>query len=264
MVLECYFDGANQADSIEYKVVTLACIAGTENQWEPCLQQWQSVVTQFGPGYLHTTDAIGFSRDFKREKGWDEEKRDRLFFGCVGVAREHFAHLLGKIPTVPGLLAHTTTINLQDFQRARLENSQVPPDANEICATQAIASCFQWAKNYDSIEGYRLVFDQNEPFRGHIWDRYSNPKVKKRYPHYSGIIEISEANMRFKPALQIADLLAWCVSHKDEPHQFAWQEELLSRPWWQEHGKYEQIIKPVPGVLETWRSFNLPKRKRHP
>ena len=69
--------------------------------------------------------------------------------------------------------------------------------------------------------------------------------------------------MRCTPALQIADLLAWCVSHKDNEPQFSWQAELLSRPWWAEKGTYEQLVKPRPGSLEKWRSFNLPKRKTH-
>lgn len=266
MVLECYFDGSNQADSLEYKVLTLACIAGVESQWSRCLEDWNKVLKENDADHLHVTNLLTFNEPFTRENGWSEEKRDRLLFGCVRVALNHFAHLHRTRLTVPGLLPHTTTIDLRDHNRARSESPEVPPDAREICVLEAINSCFRWSKNYSpGIDGYALIFDQNEPFRGYILDRCSAPKVRKEYPEYKKIDKdkIKDADMRCTPALQIADLLAWCVSHKDDERQFSWQADLLSRPWWAEKGTYEQLVKHRPGSLEKWRNFNLPKRKPH-
>jgi hypothetical protein len=266
VVLECYFDGSNQANSQEYDVLTLGCIAGTEEQWRKCLSKWGRVLKDNGADYLHTTDAVNLHNAFSRKRGWNKTKRDKLLFSCVEVALDNFAHLRGQSPSVAGLLPHTTTINLKDHDRARKDQPGiVPPDANEICALQAMHSCFKWARHYEpKIDGYRLVFDQKEPFRGHIWDRYSNPKVRKRYPDYAKIIKISEADMRFEAALQVADLLAWCVSHQADEVKAVWHEEMLSRPWMQELGTYDKLVKPVPGALNLWRSFNLPKRRIHP
>jgi hypothetical protein len=110
---------------------------------------------------------------------------------------------------------------------------------------------------------YHFVFDQNEPFMGHVSDRQTNRKAKKHLKSFvDRILSTTTGNMREVPALQMADLFAWCVSQKGRKPRFRWQNRLLNqRDWFHDWFGYDQIVNPIPGVPALVKSWNLPRRK---
>jgi hypothetical protein len=266
VIQRSYFDGANQADSTLYDCLTLASISGTKKQWRDFEREWIGVLKKHHADYLHLTDAIGFQRDFSRDNGWNERRRDAFIRDCVKVYGHHLAHPRSGVYPVGqfGLFPHTVTIQLKEYIRARNDNPDVPKSANEICAVQSISMCLDWATKVLKIEHVELVFDQTEPFKGHIHDRVDNRRVLKDLPGLSLIKLIREENMREIPALQAVDLLGWCVSHKKQQSQPIWQKKMLCHPWLEEIHEYEDLINPIRHATDLAHKWNLPRRKLHP
>jgi hypothetical protein len=266
VIQRSYFDGANQADSTQYDYLTLASISGTKRLWRDFEREWRAVLTKHHADFLHVTDAIGFQRNFSREKGWNERKRDAFIRDCVKAYGRHVARpVSGRYPIGHfGLFSHTVTIPLKEYVRARNENPEVPKSANEICAAQSVNMVLDWAIKVVKVEHVELIFDQREPFKGHICDRAENPKVLRDLPGLSIIKAIREENMREIPALQAVDLLGWCVSHKAEQSQPVWQKKMLLHPWLEEIHGYDDLVNPMRLATDLARKWNLPRRKLHP
>ncbi len=59
-----------------------------------------------------------------------------------------------------------------------------------------------------------LTFDRNESLKGHIEDRLRSRKARHDLKErYGNIDRITVANAHDNPALQMADLYAWCYSN---------------------------------------------------
>lgn len=261
MILKSYFDGGNQADSKQYDVLTLAAVSGTHAEWFPFNKEWRKTLGKHGVEWLHTTDAISLADPFSRRKGWSETKRDALLMDCVRVVGRHIARQ--NRPNEPGrygLYPFTVTVVLKDFIEARKITSGLPTTAAEACVTQALAKCLEWGVNAVA-EHHHLIFDQGEAFRGHIVDRNRSRKALKDVPVLGKITSIEEADMRKLPPLQLADLYAWCVSHKERNLGFRWQEQLLSMDRDDEWITYDRLINPIPGVADLVGGWKLPRRK---
>jgi hypothetical protein len=126
-------------------------------------------------------------------------------------------------------------------------------------ATQALNGCLEWGQSRGA-HFYELFFDQNEPYRGHISDRQRNPQAAKQVPLIARVTLKPECDMRQTPALQAADLFAWCVSHTNKTtHE--WQKRLLSLPRLDEWLRYDDLVNPIPGVAELVERWKLPARK---
>src|ERR1019366_3984048 len=99
-----------------------------------------------------------------------------------------------------------------------------------------------------------------EPFFGHIYDRKHNPKARRTIPSLGKVIVLAEADMRVTPALQMADIFAWCINHNNNVSR-EWHRRLNRLPWRSRGLRYENLLKPKNGALELVRSWNLPRRK---
>jgi hypothetical protein len=157
-----------------------------------------------------------------------------------------------------GLYAVTLTISLEDWKRARGAIAKLPNAVTEICTTESLGFCFKRGKAIGA-KSYQLYFDRGEPFFGHVCDRMQK-KCKKDIPSLKQVIYFGESDMRLVPALQMADLFAWCINHNDKvPRQ--WHGELHSLPWKALSLDYDRLLKPKPGALEQVAAWNLPRRK---
>jgi hypothetical protein len=224
MVLKAFFDGGNQADSIQYDVVSLASVCGVPDQWRGFDRDWKAALATHHAPWLHTTDALTLNKPFTKQNGWDKERVHAFISACTLVAENHLAVPLRK----DGLVPHVVTIVLKDFIRAREANQEVPKDATTLCATQSVATVLARAAGMGAHFVY-LTFDQNEPFMGHIYDRQHNKKARRHLKPFAGKISgLSETDMRYVPALQMADLFAWCYSHKNANPPHEWQRTLLA------------------------------------
>lgn len=266
MVLKGYFDGGQTANKDR---ITLACVCGTCEEWELVESAWKRVIAEHGGPPLHTTNANALQKEFSKEKGWDNKKVDAYISACVDVIEGSLAEP-GKIivltasglrPNIakPGLNAFTMTIPLDDFRRAREVKQKLPNSISELCASETLGFVFRWGRRIGA-EGYQLYFDQNEPFHGHVCDRKNGKKSRKQITEMEKVLHIGESDMRVSPALQIADLFAWCINHKDNARR-KWHKRLNHLSWGSYVLTYEYLINPTPGALERTAAWNLPMRR---
>jgi len=268
VVLRGYFDGGNQADSRRYDRISLATACGTCEQWAVLEREWRAVLNKHGAPFLHTTDAVGLRKEFSKDKGWNDAKVDGFISDCVKVIDNHLA-VPGRIiiPGSPypniakqGLNVFTMTIPLDDYKKARKVNSKLPNDVNELCTTESLGVCFKWGRRIGA-QSYELFFDQGEPFFGHAYNRKHNKQAKKAISPMKHVVNLGKSDMRLVPALQIADLFAWCINHINKVVR-NWHQELHRIPQWDSLIlDYPHLLNPTPGALERIATWNLPKRK---
>ena len=260
VVQQSYFDGGNQTDSTQYRYASLTALSGTPGQWLAFEADWNSNLTAHDADYLHTTDAVTFNDIFNKKNGWNERRRNLFIDDCVSVASRH---IYRHQPFHVGILPYTVVMNLYSYMRAKKKMSkEIPPDATEILASMALNQCLNWGENVLKTEGYYFIFDQNEPYRGHVCDRVRTPKYVADFPTVGKIISIAEANMRKRPPLQLADLFAWCYAHSQDDRKFGWQRRVLTEldsliQWL----NYTELIQPIKGSLAEKERWKLPKRR---
>jgi hypothetical protein len=125
-------------------------------------------------------------------------------------------------------MSFTGTIVLSDFAIAV---QQIPEIRNPELhlAIYCVQMCGRWA-DYIKADKLHLTFDRNEPFRGHVSDRWNSPRAKKEEHTWAHIVDVAEADSPRVPALQAADLIAWCVGkrHDGAPIVKSWQRSVLS------------------------------------
>lgn len=264
MVLKSYFDGANEADSDQFEFITIASACGTSEEWDAFHAAWNKVLRQHHADYLHTTDAVALQGDFATLKGWNDAKVDALISDCVSVIANHIEipSVLPDMPLRRGLFFVTLQIQLEDFVLARGDNPNLPEPVTELCTSESVGFCFKRGKLLGA-NWYHLYFDQGEPFYGHICDRKNNRKARRAIPMLSKVAHLGESNMRLVPALQAADLFAWCISHNHRVTR-GWHARLHRLPWHAWYLDYMLLMNPKKGALEMVKSWKLPKRKLRP
>ena len=158
-----------------------------------------------------------------------------------------------------GLFITTLTVPLRDYRRARRINPKLPNSVTEICTTESLGFCFKWGKLIGA-DLYELYFDQGEPFYGHVRDRHDKKKAKKDIPLMSKVAALAEVNMRVYPAMQVADLFAWCANHIDDVRR-NWHTRLNRLDWHSLVLDYRRLLNPIPGALERTAAWKLPLRR---
>jgi hypothetical protein len=271
VVLKGYFDGGNQADIRRYDRVTLATICGTCAQWNPLESAWRGVLALHKAPFLHTTDAISLNKEFSKKKGWSDDKVNLLISDCVKIIADHLYVPAGTFPIdIPfnpqvakqGVMAVTLTIPLDAYRKARNVVFKLPTSVTEICTSESLGFLFKWGRLIGA-ERYELYFDQGEPFFGHVYDRKHSKKARRQITLMPQVVHIGEVDMRVSPALQIADLFAWCINHNDDTRR-DWHRRLNGLDWRSLILDYEHLVKPTPGALERTAAWNLPKRRVTP
>lgn len=227
MLVKAYLDGGNQPDSTQYETVTLAALVGRLKELRQFERGWRTLLNKHGAPYVHTTDIVTFNNDF--EKGWDETRRDAFLQDCAKLLRESCAV---HSPTMQpfALLPYTITVVLKDLKRIQADFPNLPHDATEILAVNAAGFALDCFQKFEA-HFLELHFDRNEPFIGHVRDRLKHGRFTRDTKREDGldlsrILSIGEADSRFVPALQAADLLAYSVGSKDNV-RFGWQKAVL-------------------------------------
>ena len=259
MVLKSYFDGANQPDRI-----VLATVSGTSNQWEKFESTWRKILYKHKATHLHTTDAVSLQKEFSVEKGWDKTSVNAFIEDCLMGISKHIA----QPPTPhrphikPGLRATTLTIYLDDYKEARKSLPKLPVTVTDLCLSESLGFCFKWGR-YIGARQYEMYFDQGEPFYGHLCDRMNSKKARKDVPLLDAIAHKSESNMRDVPAKQMANLLAWCISHNENATRM-WHRQLNDLPWSSLYLDEKYLSQPTEGRLEQAEQWGMPRRKPNP
>jgi hypothetical protein len=254
-----YFDGGNKPDSKEYDTVTLAALFGQIGSFTRLERKWIPNLKKHGAPYLHTTDAISLEGAYK---SWTNGQVNAFIQDCSNIMRDSaLAHVAGRLV---GLVPCTVTVVLKDFKRVQSEIPSGPQDATEVLATQSLGRMIE-AGRWMEADFYYLYFDRNEPYRGHICDRLRNPRFKRAMKEQNNIDtdrrfkEPMEVEMRDVPALQAADLLAWCVGHKKSV-RFTWQKTVLSIKRMEEWLDYRWLRNPDMAARAVDNYCKFPRR----
>jgi len=261
VVLKSYFDGSNQADSSEYDRISIATVCGTGKQWKKFDRAWKKVLYRHRADYLHTTDAVSLRNGFTKEKGWNKNRVDAFIGDCVDVIGSQVTipdGVTGKRPR-EGLYPVTLTIPFDDWLRAKKTLPELPDTIEELCATESFSFALKWGR-YIGAKKYQVYFDRGEPFYGHIRNRWRHPKANKDIEIMKDVINVDESISSEVPALQMADLFAWCINHNDNVTR-EWHGRLHSLSYNSPLLDYEHLIKPRQGVLEIIDSWELPARR---
>jgi hypothetical protein len=258
VVLKSYFDGGNQADSTQYEVLSLASISGTQTEWKPFERDWKRNLKKHRALYLHTTDVVARKGIYK---GWTEAQREAFLMDCVKIASKHHARAnLGDIPGKFGLYCFVISFVLKDFVENAKRNPEAPNNANEGCLRQALGDVLTWSNEQAACEECQFFFDQGEPFYGHLHQILQSKKALKDALLLNRIIQVREVDMRYIPALQLADLYAWSVSHRLSEWQPRWQQKLLKTHYrWQWIDK-TNIHDVNRAHQDNYRTWKIPKR----
>jgi hypothetical protein len=259
VVLKAYFDAGNQADSSQYDVLSLAATAGTVKEWLPFEKAWKRNLKKHKADFLHTTDAVSRKGIYE---GWTVNQRDKFLIDCVKIAGQHGARAkIGGVPGRYGLFTFVTSIVLKDFVAAQGTIPDAPHNANDACLRETGAEILLWSSNQAACDQCHFFFDQGEPFYGHLTQLMQSKKAMKDAFLLQRITYRTEADMRGVPALQLADLYAWCVSHRLAEWQPKWLVRLLKNHWsgvWLDKTNLHELKLDQIALSRTW---NLPKRK---
>ena len=259
MVLKSYFDGANQPDRI-----VLATVSGTIKQWKAFDSAWGKTLYKHKASFLHTTDAVSLKKDFSDQKGWTKERVNAFIEDCVQCISKHLAQPPSRSRShiKPGLRATTLTIHLEDYKDARRTFPKLPVAVTDLCLSESLVFCFKWGRHIGARR-YQMYFDQGEPFYGHLCDRMNSSRAKRDVPLLNAITHKEETNMKAVPAIQMADLLAWCISHNENATRL-WHRRLNDLPWSSPYLDQKYLSQPIEERLEQSEHWGMPKRKPNP
>jgi len=259
MVLKSYFDGGNKADSAQYDALSLAVVSGTKDEWKPFDLEWKKVLKRHKVSYLHTTEAVSRNGIYE---GWSICQRDLFMKDCVDVAARHCARAtVGTVPGKFGLFPFVISVVLRDFIEYAQINPKASPNAEQACLRQAISVVIEWSEEQAACEECHCIFDRGEPFYGHLVHLLESRKARKDATLLQKISFPIEAISARTPALQLADLYAWCQGHRNAPDQPKWHSKILKthfRWLWIDGTNVQDIDRASQDVFLTWK---LPKRK---
>jgi hypothetical protein len=185
-------------------------------QWAKFNDDWNDLLHNYPAPPVHTTDAVSLKKEFSPEKNWDRENVNEFIGYTVKLIDKHISR---PVPNagwqfISGLQMTTLTIPLDDYRRARDENPLLPNSINEILTSETLGFCFKWGRQIGA-DSFDFHFDRNEPFYGHALDRVNSNKAKTDAPYLGKIEALVQDDWRTTPALQVPDLIAWCISHND-------------------------------------------------
>ncbi len=257
VVLKSYFDGGNKADSALHDLLTLASVSGTKKLWHPFEVAWKKNLRKHKAAFLHVTDAIGFHGIYE---GWNVAKRDDFISDCVDVALQHIARAnkpgeIGRYGIYPSIIV----VNIKDFVASAKANPGHPQNINQSCARHSLANVIWWAENKAACSECHLFFDQGEPFRGCVVQITQSKKAKRDAPGLKMITSTTEADSRQVPALQLADLYAWCLAHQSSGKNLEWLDRLLTNDFHQEYYAGADITKVDQRAVALFDSWKIPK-----
>lgn len=258
MVLKTYFDAGNKDDSKQYDLLSLAAVCGTPSEWEPFEIDWGKALEAHHADYLHVTDALTRNGIYE---GWTETQTKDFLRDCVGVAQKHLirSDRHGNIAQF-GLFPYVSSVVLKDYVDARTVYPDMPINANEPIFRMALTASLLWGRDQAGVEEYQMVFDRGEPFYGYLCNLLESKKAKSEALALSLISSHTQAKMIGVPALQLADLFAWGISHKLQPEKQDWHEELLSLDIGEDWRDSTNML-DVHRDAHVWKGWNIPKRR---
>ena len=261
MALKCYFDAGNKSDPRTYKTLTLCAVAGTDIQWRNFDSRWDKLRSKLDFPYIHVTDMLAAAPPFTKENGWSRSRVNSTLSECVS--------LIGDCKARPenqynhGILPFSVTVILRDFQKILAKVPQLrTPELNAV--NYCVQMCGYWS-DYIGVNRLALTFDRNEPFKGHVCDRWNNKRARREESIWKYVTQVAEANSEEVPGLQVADLIAWSVGKYYEGEtKYTWQRAMLSMHKERELYDYQKLKSPDLTAMDLMDRLKIPKRRPFP
>lgn len=191
-----YHDGATK----DGRVITLACVAATEEVWGELEDAWKSGLKQFGDvPYLHMTDLWSLRGIYQ---GWSEDDRQALVYGMLSVLNSYMDN--------PWINSFACEVDLAAYERVKtVRNLPTPP---RICARILFPRVTDWFYRPSAgafVDAIDVFFDRNEPFMRHIRADWKSEKMRRLHPVWNLVRVVEEVSMELTPAVQMADMICW-------------------------------------------------------
>jgi hypothetical protein len=263
VLLKAYFDGGNKLDSTRYDYACLASVCAQAPTLKRFENEWSDILDLHKAAYLHTSDAIALAGTYK---GWTERRRDAFVADCAKLIQSALFKS-SRSGVVEGLILSTISLDLKAFRKVRDEIPRGPQDASEVISTQSFTKILECAGQVGA-HFIELLFDRNEPYRGHIVDRIRNPLFIRQMKENNidlerRVIMGPELDMRDTPMLQAADLLAWCACRRKRP-TLDWHKEVLSIRRADELIEESHLRQPDPLTVSFVQHCKFSKRRPTP
>lgn len=210
VALEAYFDGSN---STKPALLTLAGFAAEDSTWIEFDKQWKAILSDSAKRpvakYIHMREANALECEFAPRNGWNQKKVSALILD-----------LLLYLKTIDKERFRMCACTVDLLAREKLKCEGLPiPEAVDICNDGCPKTFLFWyaAKYPGLISGTHYFFDKGEPFRDAfektwVHEKSRNLELNSLFMYWSLIKTVTTADMKDKPGLQAADLLAWATN----------------------------------------------------
>ncbi|HVB58051.1 MAG TPA: DUF3800 domain-containing protein [Candidatus Acidoferrales bacterium] len=212
MAFESYFDGSNVGGWDTGRTVTLAGFAAEDSIWLEVDKEWRRILSDTSKRppaeYLHMREATHLEKEFSFAKGWTIPKVNSLVMDLLmylqHVDKERFRMFW-------------CTVDLDAHRKLKDEGLGIA-EPIEICIDcPTVALDWFFIKWPGIISSAHYFFDIGEPFKAPFEDRWRSKKAFSLdgSDHFWSLLKtVATVQMRDKPGLQAADLIAWAVNRK--------------------------------------------------
>jgi hypothetical protein len=224
-VLEAYFDESGTHGE-QSGAVTVAGFVAASEQWTAFASEWKDFLLKEGITLFHRTDLEFFTGEFKREKGWDEHRRDRIVSEAQHVISKHvhlgFAHSVIKVH-------YDEVVTGEARQRLGAQHYT-------FCAQACMRKIAAWAQQESHKEAITYVFEAgakgtgqltqmmgkvSKSRRGRADFRLGSLSVAKKYDEviegvlFPGVIPLQAADILAYEVYKLMD--NWFVAEPKRP-----------------------------------------------
>lgn len=88
-VFYAFFDESGDPRDTSSKVVALACLVASENDWKTWERKWQRILRRFRVSALHMKD---FEHRYREFEGWSQDRADSFIAQLVGISKDAISY----------------------------------------------------------------------------------------------------------------------------------------------------------------------------
>jgi hypothetical protein len=222
--------------------ITLAGYAADDAIWSDFDNEWNRILaddrTRPKAAYLHMKEAAHLEGIFSWRNGWNRKKVEFLMTDLL-----MYLQTLDK----KRLRQFACSIDLKAYRAVKAEGWNMP-DPVDLCNGYCPEGVLVWylGEYPGVIDAAHYFFDVSEPFKQPFEELWTKEKqslsVRPTAETWQIIKSVTTTEMRERPPLQAADLLAWASNRVLQPTKDAWAKDL------------EKIMKTI--IPSSWVVFN--------
>ncbi|MCM3873435.1 MAG: hypothetical protein ND895_22360 [Pyrinomonadaceae bacterium] len=180
VMLEAYFDeSGTHGDRSD--AVSVGGFLASREQWEAFSLEWKALLERESIKVFHRVDLECFQKEFKRENGWDEARRDRVVNEAQTIIGKHVQ--IGFVHSV--IKSHYDEVITDDSVRRRLGRHYYT-----FCAQACMRKIAVWAAFSSHNEAISYFFEDGARGSGELYQlmsRITKRKAVKAVFRYRGL-----------------------------------------------------------------------------